>query len=85
MVLAYYGAFVWALPYVLFFKGVTRIPASATGMAVAVIPLAVSFFAIAFYGEHLRATDFIALLLVTLSIFAVEARESKASAIAPAA
>lgn len=76
-VMAYYGALVWALPYVLFFKGVTRIPASATGMAVAVIPLAASFFSILFYGEHLRTTDCIALVLVLLSIFAAESREAK--------
>ncbi|MCR8720467.1 DMT family transporter [Pseudomonas syringae] len=83
-VMAYYGALVWAVPYVLFFKGVTRIPASATGMAVAVIPLAASFFSILFYGEHLRTTDCVALVLVTLSIIAAEARETKKSPLASA-
>lgn len=76
LVMAYYGALVWAVPYVLFFKGVTRIPASATGMAVAVIPLAASFFSILFFGEQLHMTDCIALVLVTMSIIAAEAREA---------
>lgn len=83
-VMVYYGALVWAVPYVLFFKGVTRIPASATGMAVAVIPLAASFFSILFYGEHLHVTDCIALALVTLSIIAAEARETRKPVLIPA-
>ncbi|POD68302.1 hypothetical protein BKM17_27260 [Pseudomonas syringae group genomosp. 3] len=84
-VMAYYGALVWAVPYVLFFKGVTRIPASATGMAVAIIPLAASFFSILFFGEHLRVTDGFALVLVILSIVAAEASEStKQKLVSPA-
>ncbi|MEE1923332.1 DMT family transporter [Pseudomonas sp. 148P] len=71
-VMVYYAALVWAAPYVLFFMGVTRIPASATGMAIAVVPLAATFFAIAFYGETLHLSDTIALLLVTISIIAAE-------------
>lgn len=75
-VMLYYAALVWAAPYVLFFKGVTKIPASATGMAISALPLAASFFAILFYGEQLHLTDCIALVLVTLSIFAAESKES---------
>lgn len=75
-VMIYYAALVWAVPYVLFFMGVTKIPASATGMAFAMVPLAASFFSILFYGEQLHTTDCIALVLVTLSIFAAEAKES---------
>lgn len=74
-VMVYYGVLVWAAPYVFFFMGVTRIPASATGMAFAVIPLAATFFSILFYSEHLHLTDGIALLLVTLSIFAAESQK----------
>lgn len=83
-VMLYYAALVWATPYVLFFKGVTKIPASATGMAISVLPLAASFFAILFYGEQLHLTDCIALVLVTLSIFAAESKES-AKPVLPAA
>ncbi|VXD04513.1 membrane hypothetical protein [Pseudomonas sp. 9AZ] len=84
-VMAYYGALVWAVPYVLIFKGVTRIPASATGMAVAIIPLAASFFSILFFGEHLQVTDGFALVLVILSIVAAEASEStKPKLVSPA-
>jgi drug/metabolite transporter (DMT)-like permease len=75
MVMVYYGALVWAAPYVFFFMGVTKIPASATGMAFAVIPLAATFFSILFYSEQLHYTDGIALLLVTLSIFAAESQK----------
>ncbi|NBA97572.1 DMT family transporter [Pseudomonas sp. R5(2019)] len=74
-VMIYYGALVWAVPYVLFFMGVTKIPASATGMAVAVIPLTASFFSMVFYREQLHLTDGVALVLVTLSILAAEAKE----------
>lgn len=74
-VMVYYAALVWAVPYAFFFMGVTKIPASATGMAIAVIPLAASFFAIAFFGEKMHLTDGIALLLVTLSIIAAESRQ----------
>lgn len=74
-VMIYYAALVWAVPYVLFFMGVTKIPASATGMAFAMVPLSASFFSILFYGEQLHTTDCIALVLVTLSIFAAEAKE----------
>ncbi|WP_175650265.1 DMT family transporter [Pseudomonas sp. Marseille-P9899] len=81
-VMVYYGALVWAVPYLLYFKGVPRIPASATGMAIAVIPIAASFFSILFYGEQLHQTDCLALLLVTLSIIAAEARETRKAALA---
>lgn len=74
-VMVYYAALVWAVPYAFFFMGVTKIPASATGMAIAVIPLAASFFAIAFFGEKMHLTDGLALLLVTLSIIAAESRQ----------
>ncbi|WP_160086832.1 hypothetical protein [Pseudomonas sp. 9AZ] len=45
-------------------------------MAVAIIPLAASFFSILFFGEHLRVSDGFALVLVILSIVAAEASES---------
>lgn len=76
IVMAYYAALVWAVPYAFFFMGVTKIPASATGMAIAVVPLAASLFAIVFYGEKMHFTDGIALLLVTISIVAAEANPS---------
>lgn len=82
-VMIYYAAMVWALPYAFFFMGVTKIPASASGMAIAVIPLAASFFAIAFFGEKIRITDCIALALVTLSIFAAEATDTKLISVTP--
>jgi len=77
LVMLYYGALVWAVPYLLYFKGVPRIPASATGMAIAVIPIAASFFSILFYGERMHLSDALALILVILSIIAAEARETR--------
>ncbi|MDF5890345.1 hypothetical protein P4A93_01720 [Pseudomonas syringae pv. syringae] len=44
-------------------------------MAFAVIPLAATFFSILFYSEQLHMTDGIALVLVTLSIFAAESQK----------
>ncbi len=81
-VMVYYGALVWAVPYLLYFKGVPLIPASATGMAIAVVPIAASFFSILFYGEQLHLTDCLALVLVTLSIIAAEAREPRKAVLA---
>lgn len=71
----YYGLFVWAIPYYCFFKGVTKIPASATGMAFAIIPIASTFFSIIFFDQSLTITDSIALLVVTSSILLSEAKE----------
>ena len=58
------------------------IPASATGMAIAVVPIAASFFSILFYCEQLHLTDCLALVLVTLSIIAAEAREPRKAVLA---
>ena len=72
-VLVYYGLLVWALPYICFFKGVTRIPASATGMAFSIIPIAATLVSVVCFGESLSLLDSVALLLVTGSILFAEA------------
>jgi len=74
LVLVYYGALVWAAPYVCFYKGVTKIPASATGMAFAVIPLAATFLSILFFGESLTMNAGLALGMVLVSILLAESR-----------
>ncbi len=48
LIMVYYGVLVWAVPYFCFFNGVTKIPASATGMAFAIIPVASTFFCCAY-------------------------------------
>lgn len=73
----YYGILVWAVPYFCFFNGVTKIPASATGMAFAIIPVASTFFSIIFFDQSLTMTDGIALLMVTGSILLSESNETE--------
>ncbi|USP04522.1 DMT family transporter [Vibrio sp. LQ2] len=75
----YYGILVWAVPYFCFFSGVTKIPASATGMAFAIIPVASTFFSIIFFDQSLTVTDGIALLMVTGSILLSESTEPEAT------
>ncbi|MDC0610696.1 DMT family transporter [Vibrio sp.] len=75
LTMIYYGILVWAVPYFCFFNGVTKIPASATGMAFAVIPVASTFFSILFFNQSLSMTDGIALLMVTASILLSESKE----------
>ncbi len=72
LIMVYYGLLVWAVPYFCFFNGVTKIPASATGMAFAIIPVASTFFSIVFYDQSLNLTDAIALVIVTSSIILAE-------------
>ncbi len=74
-IMVYYGLLVWAVPYFCFYKGVTRIPASATGMAFATIPVASTFCSIMFFDQSMSTTDIIALIMVTSSIFLAEAEE----------
>lgn len=76
-VLLYYAILVWAVPYILFYKGVTRIPASATGMAFSVIPIAATLFSVLFFNESLGSSGAIALLLVTASILLAESRQQE--------
>ena len=75
LTMIYYGVLVWAVPYFCFYKGVTRIPASATGMAFATIPVASTFTSIMFFDQSLGTTDILALIMVTSSIFLAESEE----------
>ncbi len=79
LIMVYYGLLVWAVPYFCFFNGVTKIPASATGMAFAIIPVASTFFSIVFYDQSLNLTDAIALVIVTSSIILAESNSQTTS------
>jgi len=83
LTMIYYGILVWAVPYFCFFSGVTKIPASATGMAFAIIPVASTFFSIIFFDQSLTMTDGIALLMVTGSILLSESTEPESLATQP--
>ncbi|WP_192564463.1 DMT family transporter [Pseudomonas gozinkensis] len=72
--LVFYGITCWAAPTLLFFAGVTKIPASAAGMAFAATPLTASLFSILFLGEHLTIFSAAALALVIISILIAEAQ-----------
>jgi len=76
-VLIYYGVLVWAVPYACFYSGVTKIPASATGMAFSMIPISATIFSVLFFNETIHITDACALLIVTVSIFLAESEESE--------
>jgi drug/metabolite transporter (DMT)-like permease len=76
LTMIYYGILVWAVPYFCFFKGVTKIPASATGMAFAIIPVASTFFSIIFFNQTLTMINMIALIMVTASILLSESTEN---------
>ncbi|RAI70874.1 hypothetical protein DOZ80_10420 [Pseudomonas fluorescens] len=72
--LVFFGISSWAVPTLLFFAGVTKIPASVAGMAFAATPLTASFFSILFLGEHLTIFSAAALVLVVISILIAEAK-----------
>ncbi|QKZ04239.1 DMT family transporter [Pseudomonas eucalypticola] len=80
-----YALFSWAIASWLFFAGVTRIPASATGMAFAVTPLTATFFSTVFLGESLSVYSCTALVMVVASIFLVESNGKRHAGVATAA
>lgn len=73
--IVYYGIAVWALPFWTTFLGISRVPASAAGMATALTPVAAIATAIAFYGERLTWQAGVALLLVIVSIAVAEVHD----------
>jgi drug/metabolite transporter (DMT)-like permease len=70
--IAYYGIGVWALPFWTVYLGISRIPASAVGMATALVPVTAVITAVTFYGERLTWQAVVALILVLASIVIAE-------------
>lgn len=64
----YYGVFVWALPYIFFFQGVSKISAASAGMCVALIPVASMLCSVIFFGDTVKHKDLIATLIIILSV-----------------
>jgi drug/metabolite transporter (DMT)-like permease len=73
--IVYYGIGIWALPFWTIYLGISRIPASAAGMATALVPVTAVATAVAFYGERLTWQTVVALLLVLVSIVAAEVHD----------
>lgn len=71
-IMVYYGIFVWALPYFLFFKGINKISATSAGMCVALTPVASMLCAVIGFGQSISHTDLIATAVIILSVFASE-------------
>lgn len=80
----YYGVFVWAIPYMLFFKGINYISASSAGMCVALIPFSAMISSFFIFDYSLKTTDLIATLLIILSIIISEFRYSRKNKICKA-
>lgn len=68
----YYGVFVWALPYIFFFKGVSKISAASAGMCVALIPVASMLTAVIFFGDSIKHRDLMATIIIILSVILSE-------------
>lgn len=68
MTLFYYGVFVWALPYIFFFKGVNKISAASAGMCVALIPVASMLCSVIVFGDSIKSRDLIATCVIILSV-----------------
>ncbi|MFS2221714.1 DMT family transporter [Pantoea sp. B65] len=68
MVMLYYGIFVWALAYIFFFRGITRISAASAGMCVAITPIASMACAVIFFGDSVRTSDLLATIIIIFSI-----------------
>lgn len=66
--LLYYGVFVWALPYIFFFKGVNKISAASAGMCVALIPVASMLCSVLFFGDSIKHRDLIATIIIIISV-----------------
>jgi len=75
--IAGYGIGVWAVPFWTIYLGISRIPASAVGMATALTPITAVITAIAFYGERLTWQSVVALVLVLVSIFTAEIHDGR--------
>lgn len=67
-IIIYYGAFVWALPYLFFFLGVNKISASSAGMCVALMPIASLVASVVIYGDTVRLSDAVATLVIIFSV-----------------
>jgi drug/metabolite transporter (DMT)-like permease len=73
----YYGVGIWALPFWTTYLGISKIPASAAGMATALTPLTAIATAVGFYGERLTWQAVVALLLVVTSIAIAELQDAQ--------
>lgn len=67
-IIVYYGVFVWALPYLFFFRGINKISASSAGMCVALIPVASLVASVVIYGDKVRMSDAVATLVIIFSV-----------------
>lgn len=76
-VMVYYGIFVWAVPYMLFFKGVSCISSASAGICVSVVPVAAMVTAALFYGQSITMVGIIATLIIIASIVFSEVDLSK--------
>lgn len=83
MILVYYGITVWALPYVFFFHGIWRIPASTAGMTVALVPVASLLTSALFFGAAITSTVLTACGLIVASIMIAEMKFRRRALIAP--
>ncbi|VXA86685.1 UAA transporter family protein [Acinetobacter sp. 8I-beige] len=77
LIFLYYGVLVWAIPYMLFFKGINFISASSAGMCVALIPFSAMISSIFIFDYSLKTTDFFAIFLIILSIIVSEFKYSR--------
>lgn len=84
LTLIYYGVCVWALPYVFFFYGIWRVPASTAGMTVALVPVASLLTSAALFGEHISSTDLVAAILIVTSLMIAETKFRTGGDVAPA-
>ncbi|MFF2456098.1 DMT family transporter [Peribacillus simplex] len=66
----------WVFAYIFTYLGISKVPASTIGMATAIIPITAMLYAVLFLGDKLRNVDIIATVLLILSIFIAESKES---------
>lgn len=83
LILIYYGLTVWALPYIFFFHGIWRIPASTAGMTVALVPVASVLTSALFFGAAITSTELAASGLIVASIVVAEMKFRRRALVAP--
>ena len=71
-IMIYYGVFVWAVPYMFFFKGVTKISSASAGICVSVVPVASMITAALFYDQSVTSVGLFATAIIILSIILSE-------------
>jgi drug/metabolite transporter (DMT)-like permease len=77
-VMIYYGVLVWYVPYLLTYLAYQYVSATFVGMGMAITPVAAVVTSVLFFGAQMRTVDYIALILVIISVLVIEGSDQNA-------